>query len=359
MIPFFDLKRQYKSLREELNVAQDDVFQSGMFLKSSKTKAFEKSFSEYLNIPHCIACASGTDGLELTLRALNLPRDSEVIVPALTWVSDAEAVLNIGLSVKFADVDPRTGCITTETIKTHLSEKTKALIVVHLYGQMAKMNDLMELADCHHIYVIEDCSHAHGAYNANGRAGTFGHTGVFSFYPTKNLGAYGDAGAVITSDEAIAQQVRLLADHGQVRRDQHKISGSTSRIDELQAAFLEVKLKYLDRWNERRRAIATYYTENLKNVWTPSISEGHVVHQYVIRVREREKMLGHLRKHELGYAIHYPAILPSLEPFFEENWKSSYPVATDIAQQAISLPIFPELTDSEVENVVKIVNSFI
>lgn len=361
MIPFFDLKRQYKLIQDELDTASREVNTGGIYISGYEVHRFERSFAEYLKAKHCITCGNGTDAIEIVLKAWGIGSGDEVIVPAFTWVSDAEAVLTVGATPVFVDIEDEYYGIDPHKLKEKVNEKTKAIIAVHLFGHACKIKELMDFAKKHDLLVLEDAAQSHGAMAGDKKVGSLGNAAIFSFYPTKNLGAYGDAGAIVTDDEMLASKVRLIANHGQPERDHHVLAGRNSRMDELQAAFLNVKLKFLEDFNNRRRAHADFYNENLKDqLIKPKTSDHarHVYHQYVIRVEERDLLKQYLEENSIGTAIHYPAPLPATIPFYEEKWAEKYPVATNASETILSLPVFPELSHQEAENIVNELNKY-
>ncbi|MGK7391709.1 MAG: DegT/DnrJ/EryC1/StrS family aminotransferase [Candidatus Cyclobacteriaceae bacterium M2_1C_046] len=361
MIPFFDLQRQYQELKQELQKAKDEVFKSGLFISAYQTKAFEENFSKYLNSRYSISCGNGTDALELVLKAWGVGKGDEVLVPAFTWVSDAEAVATIGAKPVFVDIEPDYYCIDPDKIEENITKNTKAIIAVHLFGHPCDMDKIKEIAAANDLLVLEDVAQAHGAEWRGQKAGVLGDAAIFSFYPTKNLGAYGDGGAVVTDDEMLASKIRLLANHGQPERDHHTLAGRNSRMDELQASFLNVKLRYLEKYNDKRRKNAAYYNLNFNDQFVkPKASDNgrHVYHQYVIKCDKRDELKMYLDKKGIGTAVHYPAPIPATIPFFEDNWKEAYPVATEVSKTILSMPVFPELKEKEMDEVVKTVNRF-
>lgn len=359
MIPFFDLTRQYKSIQEELLSAEEEVFTNGLFVKGQQVKKFENDFANYIGAEYCISCGNGTDALELILKAWGIGPGDEVIVPAFTWISDAEAVVAVGAIPIFVDIEDIYFGLDPKKLNDKVSNKTKAIIPVHLFGHPCRIEEIKSAATKNNILLLEDVAQSHGS-SINGRkSGTFGDAAIFSFYPTKNLGAYGDSGAVVTDDEMLASKIRLLADHGQPERDHHVLAGRNSRMDELQAAFLNVKLKYLDKWNQRRAEIAGEYSKEIdERFLIPKISPNakHVFHQYVIRHSRRDEVRKNLENNNIGSAIHYPAPIPAILPFVEEGWEEKYPVAKEVSETILSLPVFPELNQGEIECIITSLN---
>lgn len=360
-IPFSDLSRQHDALSEQLKDAWERVLEKSWFILGEEVRQFEASFAFYLGVGHCISCGNGTDALELALEAADVGAGAEVVVPANTWVSVAEAVLRRGAVPVFADSLAGEYTIAPESVIRCLSPKTKALIVVHQYGSPARMDELISIAKTHRLMLIEDCAHAHGAEYAGKKVGSLGDFGCFSFYPTKNLGCLGDGGAVVTNSNDKAEQIRLIANHGQLGRNIHGTAGRNSRLDELQAAFLNAKLSYLGQWNQRRREIAAMYMSGLdrpaailpeQTAYAPS-----VFHQFVVQVANRDAVANHLRKHGIGTAVHYPSLIPDMAPYAPyRKDPAGLAISEKEKVRLLSLPVFPELANKEVEYVVKIFN---
>ena len=347
MIKFLDLKALHAPIQDELSEAVQRVVASGWYIGGEEVRQFEEDFASYLKVGHCIGCASGTDALELILRAFGIGPGDEVIVPAMTWVSDAEVVKLVGATPVFADVLENEYTIDPRSISGQITERTGAIIAVHLYGLPCRMTEIIELAKKRDIKVIEDCAHSHGATLGGVKTGGLGDAAAFSFYPTKNLGALGDAGAVTTNDTAVAEKIRLLSDHGQPMRDEHMLIGKTSRLDPIQAAVLNVKLKYLDQWNEVRASNARHFLEALQDTGLklPYVPEGvtHVYHQFVIQSKQRNRLRDYLLTQGIETAIHYPKALPDLPIYNCERYRSGdFPVSERLSQTALSLPILAE-----------------
>lgn len=358
-IPFVDLKAQYLSIKPEMDAAIQKVLDQTTFIGGEEVKLFEKEFAEYANIKHCIACANGTDALEIALQALGIGPGDEVIVPSLTWISTAGAVANVGAEPVFVDVllDQRT--IDPEQIADKISSKTKAIIPVHFYGLPARMPEIITIANQHGLKVIEDCAQAHGASIEGKEVGTFGDIATFSFYPGKNLGAYGDAGAMLTSDASLAEIMRRLANHGQLSKHDHQIIGRNSRLDTMQAAILRVKLRHLEKWTEQRIAVARQYSAQLTNATTPMVPRGyrHVYHLYVIQSERREELTARLKENNIGFALHYPTPLPHLPAFsYKQHKEGDFPNAEKLCDQIVSIPMYAEMGDVEIDFVATTIN---
>ena len=362
-VEFLDLKKQYQSIKSEITIEINNVIESQQFIKGEKVKEFEKSFSEYLNIDYCVGVANGTDALEISIGSLNLPKGSEIIVPSNSFISTAEAVVNTGNKVVFCDISQSDYSLDINCLKNLINEKTRAIIVVHLYGIPSIMDDILSIVNSKKLYLIEDCAQAHGAKYNNKKVGSFGDLGCFSFYPGKNLGAYGDAGAIVTNNRSLSEKCRMLANHGRVEKYNHKIIGRNSRLDSIQAAVLNVKLKYIDVWTNHRRKIAELYHEKLSKINEIKLFElnefqNAVYHLYVIRIKKRDLLMEFLNQKGIETGIHYPISLNKLEAFsFIEqdtlNFRSN-----QIANEILSLPIGDQIEQSKVKYVCQTIIRF-
>jgi dTDP-4-amino-4,6-dideoxygalactose transaminase len=355
-IPFVDLRTQYHSIRSEIDDAMQQVMEQTAFIggNNSFVQKFEQTFAQYLGTKHVISCANGTDSLEILLKAYGIGIGDEVIVPAMSWISTSEVVSNIGARPIFVDIEPVYYTIDPKKIEAAINPRTKAIIPVHLYGQPADMDPIMQLAEIHNLIVIEDCAQAHGAIYKNKMVGTIGHASSFSFYPGKNLGAYGDAGAMATNDDDIATMCRMIANHGQQGKHNHIIEGRNSRMDGLQAAVLNAKLPFLRQWTIQRQKHAQQYTSSLQHasIFTPRVRASceHVFHLYVIQVPDRSQLAKSLKEKEIETAVHYPVALPFLACYQKYNYtKEQFPVAASFQHKIISLPMYAELTKEAVE----------
>ena len=361
-IPFVDLHAQYMSLKPEMDNALAAVIAETAFISGKHAAKFEKAFAEYLGLPHVVACANGTDTLEILLQAMGVGPGDEVIVPALSWISTSEAVSTVGGTPVFVDVD-EFATINVKLIEDAITERTKVIIPVHLYGQPADMPAIMEIAAKHKLLVLEDCAQSHGARINGQMVGTFGTASSFSFYPGKNLGAYGDAGGLATNDQALAEKCRMIANHGQKAKHQHFIEGRNSRMDGLQAAVLNVKLPHLDTWTDKRIENAGYYDSILNQEFVESfmVRDGarHVFHLYVIQTMERDALKSHLEAHGISVGIHYPTPLPLLDCYKHLNFtEADFPIASHICQSILSLPMYPELTKEQIDRVAEVIEGF-
>ncbi|NLF38896.1 DegT/DnrJ/EryC1/StrS family aminotransferase [bacterium] len=352
-VPSFDMKRQHEAIRAELDEALRRVVDSGWYILGPEVEAFEREFAAYVGTAHCIGVASGTDALTLAVRAAGVGAGDEVITVSHTAVATVAAIEMAGATPVLVDIDDRSYTIDAAQVERAITPRTRAIIPVHLYGQAADMDALMAVAKAHGLTVIEDCAQAHGARYKGRMAGTFGALATFSFYPTKNLGALGDGGAVVTNDAGLAERVRLLRQYGWRERYVSAISGMNSRLDEMQAAVLRVKLRHLDEWNAARRRIAAVYTAALENVVPPAECAGrtHVYHLYVIRSARRDALMASLKSRGIGTAIHYP--LPvHLQPAYKAIAPpTGLPVTERIGREILSLPMYPELRGDEVDAV--------
>jgi len=353
-IPLVDLKAQYLSIKPEIDQAIQAVIQDTAFIGGQYLKQFEDAFSGFCTAKHCIGVGNGSDALYIALRALGVGKGHEVITVANSFIATAEAISMAGAKVVFVDCDPETYTIDVKQVTGVITERTKAIIAVHLYGHPADMGALKKVADEHGLYLIEDAAQAHGGGINGRRVGTFGHLACFSFYPGKNLGAYGDGGAITTDSDELSINCRMIANHGRTQKYDHEFEGVSSRLDGLQAAILNVKLRYLERWNEKRRAIAALYGEVLSDseVITPLEREGfrHVYHLYVVRVKNRDHVRATMQEENISTGIHYPIALPHLQAYrYLNHGADDFSVALKCSQDILSLPIYPELRREQVE----------
>jgi len=359
-VPFVDLKAQYKSIKNHIDEAIQEVLNSTSFIGGDIVDKFEAGFAAYAGLDHAIGCANGTDAIEIALEALGIGAGDEVIVPSYTWVSTASAVSRVGAEPVFVDVHPEYYTLDPAQIEAAVTSRTKALIPVHFYGLPANMKEIMTAARKNKLFVIEDCAQAHGASIGKQKVGTFGDIATFSFYPGKNLGAYGDGGAVLTNDAKLAEKISIIARLGQKGKHNHLMAGRNSRLDTLQAAILLAKLPHIEEWTAKRRWVARQYNLKLDNlaVKTHRIPNNykHVYHLYVIQVEERDKLKEFLAAKGVQTQIHYPKPINQFAFF-----KNSRPmeVADQMAGKLLSLPIFPEMTIGQIDHVVKQLEAFI
>lgn len=355
-IPFVDLAAQYQNHRAELDAAMAEVMAETAFIGTRANrfvKAFEAGFAGFNGVKHAIGCANGTDALEILLAAAGVGPGDEVLVPALTWIATSEAVSTVGATPVFVDVDRDTLTMDPELAAAAVTERTRAIVPVHLYGRPAAMDPLLELAAEHDLFVLEDCAQAHGAESRSRRVGTMGNAGSFSFFPGKNLGAYGDAGGMITDDDALAERARMIGQHGQGgKKFEHAIEGRNSRLDGLQAAVLGVKLKYLEDWTEARIAAADRYRELLADLPltlpAPDGEDRHVYHLFACRTPRRDAVREALGQQGIATGLQYPVALPLLGAYADHGYTAAdFPQAHAMSQEVLTLPIYPEITEAQ------------
>lgn len=363
MVKFLDLHSQYLSIREEIDGAISGVIANSSFIGGDTVRVFEEEFANYCNARFCLGVGNGTDALEIAIEALELPKGSEVLVPANSFIASSEAVSRCGHKVVFVDNDPASYIISVDDVLKKITEKTKALIAVHLYGHPCEMNRLADICKDKGIYIIEDCAQAHGAEFEGKRVGGIGDISAFSFYPGKNLGAYGDGGAIVTNNEALALKCRQIANHGRIAKYDHAFEGRNSRLDGLQAAVLSVKLKHLNAWTEKRISIADRYLQGLAGIpqlilpvrqaWAKQ-----VYHLFVIRSEHRDALKAFLDRAGIETGIHYPKALPKLQAYaYLEQVDSS---ASYYSQDStlLSLPIGEHLSFEQIDSVINAVKEF-
>jgi len=358
-IPFLDLSHIPEDLKIQLREKFSQMLDKGIFSGGEEVELLEKNLQEYLGINHAIACSNGTDALELALRALAIGPGDEVIVPALSWVSTAEAVVLVGAKPIFIDIDA-SGLMNLNSIESKKSSRTKAIIPVHLYGRMVDMEKLLLWSKKNKIAVIEDAAQSFGSVLKGKHAGTWGDIGCISFYPTKNLGALGEAGALVTENHNLTTKLRQLLNHGQTFRDHHFLTGRNARIDSLQAGFLNVKLRFFDHWQKNRKYLASIYLQEIKDIPTirlpeEIISPFHNAHLFVIQTNQRDDLRAYLTKKGIGTAIHYPVIIPYMEPYSDGQ---KYPIGEKLSQTVLSLPFNPGLYDEDVKRICEEIRNF-
>jgi len=356
-VQFVNLKRQYESIKDEVDLAIHDVISDSAFIRGKYLESFERNFANYIGARHCIGVASGTDALFIALKVLGISGGDEVITAANSFIATSEAITMTGARVVFVDCDEDTYNIDAQMIERYITERTRAIIPVHLYGQPAEMDKLLAIAKKYNVYVIEDAAQAHAAEYKGRRIGTIGDCACFSFFPGKNLGAYGDGGALVTDNDELAEKVRMFSNHGRKKKYDHEFEGINSRLDGLQAAILDVKLRYLDNWTIRRRRVAKTYDEGLKDIAiTPCVQAyvGHVYHLYVIRIRNRDKARELLAERGISTGIHYPTPLPFLQAYRHLGHKpADFPVCHSLKDEILSLPLDGDMTDEEVDYVIE------
>jgi len=364
-IPFVDLKKQYESIKDEINAAMAEVISKTAFIGGPYAKTFESNFADFCNVKHCVGVGNGTDALFIALKAFGIGKGDEVITAANSFIATSEAITMTGAKVVFVDINPQTYNIDVNKIEEKITSKTKAIIPVHLYGQPADMDPILELAKKHNLKVLEDAAQAHGAEYKGKRIGSIGDMACFSFYPGKNLGAYGDAGAIVTNDESLAVKARMIANHGRVEKYNHEMEGVNSRLDGLQAAILNVKLNHLPDWSESRRRNAYLYNEYLRDteLITPVEIDNvkAVYHLYVVRVKKdtRKKLQDHLKAKGISSGIHYPIALPNLKAYeYLKHCENDFQEASKTSQEIISLPMFPELDEKQVKYIAESIKNY-
>ena len=360
-VPLVDLTAQYQSMKPEIDAAIAEVVAATAFVGTSENpfvRAFESAFSNVTATQHCIACANGTDAIEIVLRAAGVGPGDEVLVPAVSWIATSEAVSTCGATPVFVDVLPGEYTIDPDAAAAKLTPRTVAIIPVHLYGTPARMDALQQLSRSKNLFLLEDCAQAHGAQYRDRPVGSFGHAASFSFFPGKNLGAWGDAGAIVTSDEALARKCRMICQHGQAgRKHEHQIEGRNSRMDGIQAAVLSAKLPRLEAWTSARRRLAGQYTRDcgklVEYVQTQPPGTRGVFHLFVVEVHRRESIISALAEDGITTAVHYPRPLPLLAAYERFHARAEdFPVASRMTTRILSLPLYPELSDAQQERVV-------
>lgn len=358
-VPFLDLSRIHEALTEEMEQTFKRVLRESYFVYGKDVSVFERNFAEAHNMSYCVSTGNCTDALQLTLQAFGIEEGDEVIIPAMTWITDAEAVSNLGAMPVFVDVG-EDGLINASQIEENVNPNTKAIIVVHLYGKLVNMDSIESIAKKYHLKIIEDCAQSAFASRNGKKAGTYAQAAVFSFYPTKNLGALGDAGCLLTNDQALALQVRKLANHGAADKHSHEFPGANSRMDTLQAAILNLKLPFLEGWNAQRQRAADNYRSaliNLKLVLPDC--ENHVFHIFSILTKHRNELRKYLKERGIQTQIHYPKAVPYTKAYAEFGFESEdFPQAFRLQNESLSLPLFPGITEEEQAYVIQTMREF-
>jgi UDP-2-acetamido-2-deoxy-ribo-hexuluronate aminotransferase len=370
-IQMVDTKTQYLAIKEEVDAAIHEVLDSAAYINGKAVKDFAQHLATYLDVQHVIPCANGTDALQIAMMALGLQPGDEVITPSFTYIATTEVVALLNLKPVFVDVDPVTYCMDIESLKKAITPKTKAIVPVHLYGQAAPMEEILAIAKAHNIYVIEDNAQAIGcdytfSDGTKKKTGTMGHIGATSFYPSKNLGAFGDGGALFTNDAVLANKMSMIANHGQSERYYHDVVGCNSRLDSIQAAILNIKLKHLNKYNAARQEVAAYYSKGfapIEQIITPAKASytTHVFHQYTMQLKnvDREKFIAHLSVKDIPCMIYYP-VPGHLQKMFGEQNKTTWdlPVTDSLTPCVCSLPIHTEMDQEQLAYIVEGVQSF-
>ncbi len=355
MIPMVDLKGQYLTIKEEVDNGILETLDNTRFILGPNVQAFEKEAAEYLGVKHAVSCASGTDALHLALLAAGIKAGDEVITSPFTFIATAEAIRYVGAKPVYVDIKPDTFNIDPDLIENAITDKTTAILPVHIFGQPAQMQAIMAIASKHNLKVIEDCAQSFGAEINGKMTGAIGLAGCHSFFPSKNLGCYGDGGMVTTNDDEIAEQLRILRNHGSSRQYHHDIIGYNSRLDEIQAVVLRIKLKRITDYNNGRRNAAHLYSKLLKDFVTPPHEDGigtHIYHQYTVLTDKRDAIQEVLKEHDISSAVYYPIPLHKQKVFANECQGISLPVTEETARRCLSLPIFPELSNEQVNTIV-------
>jgi dTDP-4-amino-4,6-dideoxygalactose transaminase len=363
MIKFLDLGKQYQSIKAEIDTAMAEVIADTAFVGGKYVKRFEMEFAHFQNAEHCVAVGNGTDALEIAIESLELPPGSEVAVPANSFIASSEAVSRAGHKVLFVDCDPDNYTLSLTDLKAKLTPQTKAIMPVHLYGHACDMDAIMDIARESGLRVIEDCAQAHGCEYKNRRVGSIGDIAAFSFYPGKNLGAYGDGGAILTNDESLAVRARMIANHGRIEKYNHEFEGRNSRMDGLQGAILSTKLRHLEGWLEARRSVAASYLAGLADcgdLVLPLIESWthHVYHLFVIRTGYRDDLQGYLKEAGVQTGVHYPIALTKLKAYRRYGLATADLVANAYDSTLLSLPMGEHLSSAEVDKVVMRIRSF-
>ncbi|MBN2301343.1 MAG: DegT/DnrJ/EryC1/StrS family aminotransferase [Lentisphaerae bacterium] len=362
-IPFVDLNTQYGSIQSEIDEAIRHVINDTAFVGGEYVAAFEKAFAAKCGVRHCISVGNGTDALFVALKMLGIGPGDEVITTAMSWIATSETITLAGGTPVFVDIEPDCYDIDVSLIEQKITDRTKAIIPVHLYGQPADIDGIQRICDRHGLFMLEDCAQAHFAKYKGQNVGTFGIAGAFSFYPGKNLGAYGDAGAIVTNDDKLAKRMRMFANHGALKKHFHEIEGINSRMDGIQAAILSAKLHHIDEWNAARQKNAAFYSEALRDIdsiTVPAIRPNvkHVFHVYAIRSRKRDELQSALNAAGIATGIHYPTALPFLKAYERlEHKPSDFPVAHECQETFLSLPMYPELSKEQIRYVTDIIRS--
>jgi dTDP-4-amino-4,6-dideoxygalactose transaminase len=363
-VPFADLHAQYLSIKADVDAAIEDVIARSAFVRGPYVERFESEFARLHDVRHCISCGNGTDALYIALRALGLSAGDEVITTAHSWIATSETITQAGGRVVFCDTDTQTFTIDPALVEARITPRTRGIIVVHLYGQPADMDPIMEIAGRRGLWVLEDCAQAHFARYKGRPVGTFGRLATFSFYPGKNLGAMGDAGCIVTNDDDLARFMTMFARHGGLKKGEHDIEGINSRMDGLQAAILLAKLPHLPAWTSERQRVAATYNRELAavgDIETPAVAPGreHVYHLYVIRTARRDALRAELSRQGVDTVLNYPSALPFLKAYERfGHTAADFPVAHANQSRILSLPIFAEMTAAQIDHVVGAIRSF-
>lgn len=363
-IPFVDLQAQYLSIKGDIDKSIQTVIDETSFIGGPAIKLFEREFASVLGVKHCIGVANGTDAIYITLKMLGIGMGDEVITTAASWISTSETISQTGARPVFIDIDPDTYTINTDIIREKITSRTKAIIPVHLYGHPAQVKKIQSICQEYRLFLIEDCAQSHLSALDGQYVGTFGDAATFSFYPGKNLGAYGDAGAIVTNDDGLAEKARMYANHGALKKHEHQIEGINSRLDTIQASILGAKLPHLKKWTRDRIKNASIYSSKLKSIKdieVPIIKENciHSFHLYVIRTEKRDGLKKYLEDRGIQTAIHYPTALPNLPAYrYLGHTQADFPIASKYQNEILSLPMYPELAEEQINYVCDTIKSF-
>lgn len=355
-IPMVDLKGQYETLKPEIDAAIIQALGETKYILGPNVQAFEQETADYLGVKHAIGCASGTDALHLALLAAGIKQGDEVITTAFTFIATAEAIRYVGATPVFVDIQEDTLNIDPEKIRAAITDRTTAIIPVHIFGQSADMDEIMQIAGDHDLEVIEDCAQSFGSRYRGNMTGSIGKLGAFSFFPSKNLGCYGDGGLITTHSDEMAEQLKIYRNHGSSRQYHHDVIGYNSRLDEMQAVILRIKLRHIDEYNQNRKRVAETYNRLLADspIRTPAIADDrdHVFHQYTVLAENRDAIKEHVVAQQIASAVYYPVPLHR-QKAFDDAPSVSLPVTEDVSKRCVSFPVFPEMTESQVETVCK------
>lgn len=354
-----NLKSQYQALKQEIDSALIDALSATQFILGPNVQAFEQEAADYLGVKHAVGVASGTDALHLALVAAGIGEGDEVITTPFTFIATAEAISYVGATPVFVDIDPHTFNFDLNQVELAITDKTRAVIPVHLFGQPVEMKALVKLCDDKGLLIVEDCAQSFGAHINNKMTGSFGAFGAFSFFPSKNLGCFGDGGLITTNDKQRANELKVLRNHGSRKRYHHNIIGYNSRLDELQAVILRIKLKHIDEYNQNRRRVAHRYSDNLADTGIQTAFEDniglHIYHQYTLRHEKRDDIMKALQDKNIACAVYYPIPLHKQDVYMEAYKHLSLPVSESVAQNCFSLPVYPELEDEKVDAITDII----
>lgn len=362
-IPYLNLKTIHEPIKDELKKSFEKVLDSEWFIQGKECENFERAFAEYCGTKYCVGVGNGLDAIRVILQAYGIGPGDEVIVPANTFIATVLAISYVGATPVLVDADINTYNINTSKIEEKITAKTKAIIVVHLYGHVVEMEPVWDIAKKYNLKIIEDSAQAHGGIYRGRKTGNLGDAAAFSFYPGKNLGALGDGGAITTNDRELANKARAICTYGSYRKYDHQFKGCNSRLDEVQAALLSVKLAHIDKWNGERKRIAQIYNEKIQNALftLPQINEmnSHVFHIYPILCNKRENLIEYLEKKGIGTNVHYPKPIPKQGAYQDMNWDiKDYPITEKICAEEISIPLYPGMTETEIEYIIEILNAY-